>query len=361
MNFIINPNNCICLEIISESDLTCITLKGIRKQIEAEDSKDYSGEKVIINGIIQECLEKRIENVPSNGSRRKNSKEIKKSIVEDEDFRMALQLQQAEDALSSNKTNLRRRSSGINRKYQEGLIIKSSKKKPDSTSIEIGAEKPAARKLNKPLLLSTEMADLFNNEYSELSRPDVVKKMWEYIKKHNLQDPKDKRFILCDEKLMNLFNRPRINCFKMAKFISGHLHRKEDLSNFNYLKDSSQKVREEPLTSKKQKLSQEIVQDSDEEASEFLAHSDEDDLRMNPLLLSIPGVSAEMSFTSVQAAVLAYTQAMKLRHPSDMDLIIVKPTSPIARLMDGKQSDGVVHILDLIHRVHYLFDHKNAE
>lgn len=39
------------------------------------------------------------------------------------------------------------------------------------------------------------------------SRPQVVKLLWDYIKTNNLQDPSDKRSILCDEKLENFFNK----------------------------------------------------------------------------------------------------------------------------------------------------------
>ena len=285
----------------------------------------------------------------------------------DEDFRIALQLQQEEQARSPSKINLRRRAVGANRKYQEGLVIKPSKKLLNEDATKTNIDKPKSRTLNKPLLLSAEMAAVFNDEYSELTRPEVVKKLWEYIKQNDLQDPKDKRFILCDEKLVNLFNRPRINCFKMAKFMSAHLHRKEDLTGATSAQSTktssmqSSQIFKTASSPKKPKISNEIVEDSDEDVNEILSVAREDDKKMNPLLLNIPGVSAEMSFTAIQAAVLAYTQAMKLRHASDTDLIIVKPASPISKLMGGQVKDGTIHILDLIHRVHYLFDHKSAE
>lgn len=328
-----------------------ITLKGIRKQIEEEDSKDYSSEKALFAETIHGCLEKKIEKV----------------AIADDDFRFAAQLQQEEQARSLGRANLRRRATGINRKYQDGLIIKSSKPKSDSNSAETDTVvKPKTRTFNRPLILSTEMAALFDNEYTELTRPEVVKKIWEYIKAHDLQDPKDKRFILCDEKLMNVFNRPRMNCFKMAKFMTSHLRRKEDIvgaPDQSVKSEPKQPVRQlKPASSfKKSKISNETVEDYDEEPSEIIDEAYTSDSEMNPFLLNIPGVTAEMTFTAVQAAVLAYIQAMKLRHPSDTDLILVKPISPIAKLMGGRVNNGTIHLLDLIQRVHYLFDHKNSE
>lgn len=274
-------------------------------------------------------------------------------------------MQQEEDDKSSSRIGLRRRASGNNRKYQEGLIIKPSKRKSEDDPTS-GIIKPkSGRVLNKPLLLSTEMAAVFDNQYTELSRPDVVKKIWEYIKGHNLQDPKDKRFILCDEKLMNVFNRPRLNCFKMAKFMSAHLHRKEDLSNVDSapatkIIKSTEKVSQAkevastPSSPKKQKISNAYIEDSDEEAGDYLQ-----EVQMNPLLLCIPGVTPDMSYSAVQSAVLAYTQVAKLRNPKDPDMIMVRPNSPIAQFLNNNKRK--IHILDLIERVRFLFENKTEK
>lgn len=54
----------------------------------------------------------------------------------------------------------------------------------------------------------------------QLSRPQVVKKLWDHIKANNLQDPQDKREILCDQSMQQLFGVTRLNMFKMNKLIS---------------------------------------------------------------------------------------------------------------------------------------------
>ena len=81
---------------------------------------------------------------------------------------------------------------------------------------------------------------------------------------------------------------------------------------------------------------------------------------MNPLLLNIPGVNSDMSYSAVQSAVLAYTQFMKLRYAKDCDLIVINPGSPIAQLVNMNVR-GKVHILDIIERVRFLFDHKDGK
>jgi len=44
-----------------------------------------------------------------------------------------------------------------------------------------------------------------------------VKKLWEYIKSNELQNPSNKTEILCDEKLKALFNVDKVHMFTMNK------------------------------------------------------------------------------------------------------------------------------------------------
>ncbi|KAJ6707784.1 SWI/SNF-RELATED MATRIX-ASSOCIATED ACTIN-DEPENDENT REGULATOR OF CHROMATIN SUBFAMILY D [Salix viminalis] len=57
----------------------------------------------------------------------------------------------------------------------------------------------------------------------ELARTGVVKKLWAYIREMNLQDPKNKRNIICDESLRALFNVDSIDMFQMNKALSKHI------------------------------------------------------------------------------------------------------------------------------------------
>lgn len=54
-----------------------------------------------------------------------------------------------------------------------------------------------------------------------MQRTEVTKQMWVYIKAHDLQNPNNKREILCDEKLEKLFKRKKVDMFKMTKLLSG--------------------------------------------------------------------------------------------------------------------------------------------
>jgi upstream activation factor subunit UAF30 len=91
------------------------------------------------------------------------------------------------------------------------------------------AAKPAAKKaagsapnaLQKPLQPSKELAAIVGS--NPLPRGEVVSKMWEYIKKNNLQNPENKREILADDKLKPIFGKPKVTMFEMNKHLAQHL------------------------------------------------------------------------------------------------------------------------------------------
>jgi chromatin remodeling complex protein RSC6 len=57
-----------------------------------------------------------------------------------------------------------------------------------------------------------------------LPRTEVVKKLWDYIKKNGLQDKKNKRNINADDALKAVFNgKSQVSMFEMTKLVSGHL------------------------------------------------------------------------------------------------------------------------------------------
>lgn len=60
--------------------------------------------------------------------------------------------------------------------------------------------------------------------FRQLSRPQVVKKLWEHIKGNDLQDPENKRQILCDDKMQAIFKVPKVDMFQMNKMIGSHLY-----------------------------------------------------------------------------------------------------------------------------------------
>ncbi|KAJ7188634.1 SWIB/MDM2 domain-containing protein [Mycena filopes] len=77
----------------------------------------------------------------------------------------------------------------------------------------------------KPYLLSEPLAAVLGVD--SLSRPQVVKQLWVYIKSNELQNPDNKREIMCDSGLRPVFNVDKIDMFKMNKVLGQHLHEME--------------------------------------------------------------------------------------------------------------------------------------
>ena len=76
--------------------------------------------------------------------------------------------------------------------------------------------------LSKPMTLSPELQDVVGP--GPMPRTDVTKALWVYIKENKLQDEKDKRNILADEKLKKIFDgKDEVDMFEMTKLVSKHL------------------------------------------------------------------------------------------------------------------------------------------
>lgn len=74
----------------------------------------------------------------------------------------------------------------------------------------------------KPLNVSAELAAVVGK--GPMSRPEVVKKLWEYIKSHKLQDEKNKRNINADAALKVVFGgKGMVDMFEMNSLVSKHL------------------------------------------------------------------------------------------------------------------------------------------
>ncbi len=76
--------------------------------------------------------------------------------------------------------------------------------------------------LMKPLDLSADLEAVVGK--GPMSRGEVVKKIWVYIKKNDLQNPKNKRNILADALLLPLFGgKKEVTMFEMTKLVSAHM------------------------------------------------------------------------------------------------------------------------------------------
>lgn len=94
------------------------------------------------------------------------------------------------------------------------------------------AKKPAAKKtaakrkpseaFMKPMTPSAELGQIVGNK--PLPRTEIISKIWDYIKKHGLQDAKNKRMINADDKLKPVFGgKKSVTMFEMTKLVNSHL------------------------------------------------------------------------------------------------------------------------------------------
>ena len=75
--------------------------------------------------------------------------------------------------------------------------------------------------LQRPVTPSADLAAITGSD--PLPRSQVVSKVWDHIRKNNLQNPANKREIIADEKLKKVFGVDRCSMFEMNKHLSRHL------------------------------------------------------------------------------------------------------------------------------------------
>ncbi|KAJ6784363.1 hypothetical protein PWT90_06687 [Aphanocladium album] len=163
----------------------------------------------------------------SAGSERAKKKAKRSSSVEDADAKLAAQLQAQENRLARGRTTRGGdKPRGIKKKRAPKK--KSAKRVggDDDSDVDGSDAAPPKRKagggFQKPFNLSESLSVLVGE--TQLSRPQVVKKLWEHIKANDLQDPSDKRQIRCDERMYAVFRQAKVDMFKMNKEIGHHLY-----------------------------------------------------------------------------------------------------------------------------------------
>lgn len=100
---------------------------------------------------------------------------------------------------------------------------KAAEKKVKATGKPAGGARGG---ITAPVTPSPELAEIVGKD--DLPRSEVVKKVWDYIKKNDLQDEKDRRQINGDDKLSKIFGKKSVSMFEMNKHLSAHLTAKKD-------------------------------------------------------------------------------------------------------------------------------------
>lgn len=80
----------------------------------------------------------------------------------------------------------------------------------------------ASTALTQKLKPSKQLTEILGSS-QPITRAEAVKGLWEYFKKHNLQNPKNKREILADDRLRPLFGKEKITMFEVGKIVNANL------------------------------------------------------------------------------------------------------------------------------------------
>jgi upstream activation factor subunit UAF30 len=147
------------------------------------------------------------------------------------------------------------------RRTQTGVVQKKTRKVTD------GVRK---NPFHAELQLSPVLADILG--FKQLSRPQVVREIWVYIRKHNLQNPENKREIICDEKFRQIFGE-KTDIFHMNKLLKPHLYKADEVVGGGELDD--QAVDEDAELPQSEPPSQQEPTESDLEAQALEAALEE--------------------------------------------------------------------------------------
>lgn len=186
--------------IFSVSNPDEISPKRVRKALQILYSVNLDSQRKLINELILERFGDIQENprvlIPKNDL-----------ISRDQELSLRLQKEEERPLRSTRKKKGKSESKSKRKKKKNDS--------PDSNSISV-----------RKVLLSAPLQKFLGSK--ELPRTQVVKMIWQYIKEHDLQNPKDRREILCDEKMEPIFGK-KMTMFSMNKLLTKHLFNPDEI------------------------------------------------------------------------------------------------------------------------------------
>ncbi|KAM3323546.1 hypothetical protein P3S67_004697 [Capsicum chacoense] len=114
---------------------------------------------------------------------------------------------------------------------KDAAEVKSSVKRTQKQGREEALDEPKQKEKRQkgggsgflaPVRLSDALVIFFGTRENSLPRAEVIKRIWQYIKDNELQDPSDKKTIICDEQLKELFQVDSFHGFTVTKLLTAH-------------------------------------------------------------------------------------------------------------------------------------------
>jgi upstream activation factor subunit UAF30 len=289
-------------EILQTADLTTTTTTSIRRKLEEELGVDLTSKKAFIREQVDLYLLQQQQQLENNEVKEEADEGIENEVKEEEHSS-----EQPGDEEEDEEED-----------EDEG----SGKRSKKSSSNKEKSRKGTGGGFNKLCGLSPELQSVLG--VSELSRTQVVKQLWVYIRENDLQDPQNRRKILCDDKLRSVFRKDSIDMFEMNKVLSNHILR---LENGNVVSEDS-----EPK-SKRQKQEKKGLEDSESKSKRQKQEKKDGGRGKNsgfcsPLPLSDALVTflgtgeSQLSRAEVVKRIWGYIKDKNLQDPSDKRRIV---------------------------------------
>lgn len=208
--------------ILAVSDLETVSVKKMRLALELLFTADFAKNKKLVNDLILSRYYKLVDDrarseepdvkQDTEGAKTKEKPSLKD--IEAKDAQLAYQLQ-------ASLNGERLRSPMLPRSVKKLSKKEPKKRKPRDT--------PVMNALTKPMRLSPKLLLFFDrDEDATMLRSQITKELWLYIKLHDLQNPLDRREILCDEKMETVFGKKQ-TMFSITKVINKHVFNIEDV------------------------------------------------------------------------------------------------------------------------------------
>lgn len=291
-------------EFLSTSDLTTTTTTTVRRKLEEDFGIDLSDKKVFIREQVDLYLDSQFQNEgETEEDDRGPSAEVKSEVSDEQEEDPEEEEEEESEAVAKVKRT-------------------SSKKKPGKKNENV---KKKAGGFTKVCSLSPQLQK-FTGE-AELARTEVVKRMWNYIRENNLQEPSNRRNINCDDTLRELFGVDTIDMFQMNKALAKHIWPldSDGVSTITTSGSGSSTAKEKSSTAKKKRRKQEEDEDSDEpkrkekrKNSGILAP-----LQLSDALIKFLGTGeSELPRSNVVKRIWEYIKQNDLQDPSDKRKII---------------------------------------
>ncbi|KAF6143437.1 hypothetical protein GIB67_029606 [Kingdonia uniflora] len=203
-------------EFLQSSDLNTTTTAIVRRKLEEEFDVDLSDKKAFIREQVDLFLQSQNEEKPEPEGEDSSGEEEKPNVKSEPNGSVSKEHGDYSGDESEDEAEEEEEEEGATSKRRTVRKKQVSKKEGNSD-----VKKKGGGGFTKVCSLSPQLQEFLG--IPECARTEVVKQIWAYIREKNLQDPSNRRNILCDEALHALFRVDSINMFQMTKALSKHI------------------------------------------------------------------------------------------------------------------------------------------